>query len=301
MNNNYKFDIRPYLKHLIAMIIMVCGILHGFVMSAMSQQKANSQLTIMSFNVRYINQKDGVNSWANRKEKVAQVIASNKVDIAGLQEPWFDQITDLEQLLPGYAWIGWSRDDGKIKGEFTPVFYLKEKFDVLDKGVFWLSQTPEIPGSIGWDEKLPRTVIRILFSEKATGRKFWFFNTHLGGNIARTEGAKLLKSKIDVIAGDFPVIVTGDFNSVPESEPVQTMLNKNYRVLLEDAYNIAVKKNDEIYTDYWFDGENKDLKRIDYIFVNKQVNVMYHEIINKRIGKHYPSDHLAVKDELELQ
>jgi endonuclease/exonuclease/phosphatase family metal-dependent hydrolase len=268
------------------------------VLMAVSQQR--SQLTVMSFNVRYINEKDGINSWANRKEKVAEVIFSNQVDIAGLQEPWFDQITDLENLLPDYAWIGWSRDDGKTKGEFTPVFYLKEKFDVLDKGVFWLSSTPEMPGSIGWDEKLPRTVIKVLFREKSTGKQFWFFNTHLGGNIARTEGAKLLKSKIDEIASDLPVIVTGDFNSKPESEPIQAMLSTNYSVILEDAFNKALKKNDEKYTDYWFDGENKDLKRIDYIFVNKKIKVLYHEIINKRMGKYYPSDHLAIKAKIEI-
>ena len=196
--------------------------------------------------------------------------------------------------------ICWSRDDGKIKGEFTPVFYLKQKFDVLDKGVFWLSSTPEKPGSIGWDERLPRTVIWIRFKEKSTGKELYFFNTHLGGNVARSEGAKLLKTKIDEIAGNLPVIVTGDFNSKPESEPIQTMLSKNYRIILDDAFNKALNKNDEIYTDYWFDGENKDLKRIDYIFVSQSVKVFWHEIINKRMGSFYPSDHLPVKTEIEL-
>lgn len=282
------------------LILIFYGILFLLSSSVQAKQNAGQTLTIMSFNVRYKTPKDSLYPWQNRKEKVAEVISSNKVDIAGLQEPWFDQITDLEKLLPDYAWIGWSRDDGKIKGEFTPVFYLKNKFDVLDRGVFWLSSTPENPGSIGWDEKLPRTVIRILFREKSTGKQFWFFNTHLGGNIARTEGAKLLKTKIDEITGDFPVIVTGDFNSKPESEPIQIMLDKNYRIVLEDGFNKALKKNDEIYTDYWFDGENKDLKRIDYIFVNQKIRVLYHEIINKRMGKYYPSDHLAIKTEIEI-
>jgi endonuclease/exonuclease/phosphatase family metal-dependent hydrolase len=282
------------------LILTFYGILLLLSSSVQAQQNAAQKLTIMSFNVRYNTPKDSLYPWQNRKGKVAEVIASNKADIAGLQEPWFDQITDLEKLLPDYAWIGWSRDDGKTKGEFTPVFYLKDKFDVLEKGVFWLSSTPENPGSIGWDEKLPRTVIRILFSEKSTGKQFWFFNTHLGGNIARTEGAKLLKTRIDEIAGDLPVIVTGDFNSKPESEPVQIMLDKNYRIVLEDGFNKALKKNDEIYTDYWFDGENKDLKRIDYIFVNQKVKVLYHEIINKRMGRYYPSDHLAIKAVIEI-
>ncbi len=282
------------------LILIFYGILFLLSSSVQAQQNAAKTLTIMSFNIWYNTPKDSLYPLQNRKEKVAEVIKSNKVDIAGLQEPWFDQITDLEKLLPEYAWIGWSRDDGKIKGEFTPVFYLKDKFDVLDKGVFWLSSTPEIAGSIGWNEKLPRTVIRILFREKSTGKQFWFFNTHLGGNIARTEGAKLLKTKIDEISGDLPVVVTGDFNSKPESEPIQIMLDKNYRIVLEDGFNKAFKKNDEKYTDYWFDGENKDLKRIDYVFVNQKIRVLNHEIINKRMGKYYPSDHLAIKAEIEF-
>lgn len=278
-----------------SIILLLCASFPAF-----SQQSTKSNLTVMSFNVRYNTPKDSINAWQFRKEKVAEVISSSKVDIAGLQEPWFDQITDLEKLLPDYAWIGWSRDDGKTKGEFTPVFYLEEKFEVLESGVFWLSSTPEIPGSIGWDEKLPRTVIKILFREKSSGKQFWFFNTHLGGNLARTEGAKLLKIRIDEIAGDLPVIVTGDFNSKPDSEPIQIMLDKNYRVVLEDAFTIAGEKNDEIYTDYWFDGENKDLKRIDYIFVNRKIKVQRLEIINKRMGRFYPSDHLPVKAVIEL-
>ena len=282
------------------LLIVFCELLLSQSFPVLAQQNSAKPLTIMSFNIRYNTPKDSLNAWQYRKEKVAEVIASNNVDIAGLQEPWFDQITDLERLLPEYAWIGWSRDDGKTKGEFTPVFYLKEKFDVLQKGVFWLSETPEKAGSIGWDEKLPRTVIWILFREKATQKEFWFFNTHLGGNIAREEGAKLLKSKIDEMAGDLPVIVTGDFNSVPESEPIQTMLSKNYRVVLEDGFNKALKKNDEIYTNYLFDGNDKDLKRIDFIFVNQPVKILYHEIINKRMGKYYPSDHLAIKAEIKF-
>jgi len=296
-----KFMImRTYFTHLITYILIICGFLHLTVFQALSQQKAATQLTAMSFNVRYDTPKDSINSWQFRKEKVAEVIASNKVDIAGLQEPWINQILDLKKLLPNYGWIGWSRDNGKRKGEFTPIFYLKDKFIVVKKGVFWLSSTPEKVGSIGWDEKLPRTAIWIRFKEKSTGKEFYFFNTHLGGNIARAEGARLLKSKIDEIAGTLPVIVTGDFNSNPESEVYKTMTSETYKVKLEDTFFSTKKKNNEQFTDYWFDGENKDMKRIDYILVTSQFKVLYYEIINKRIGKYYPSDHLAVKAELEF-
>jgi endonuclease/exonuclease/phosphatase family metal-dependent hydrolase len=255
----------------------------------------------MSFNVRYNTPKDGINAWPNRKEKVAEVIRSNNVDIAGLQEPWKDQINDLKKLLPEYKWFGWSRDNGKSKGEFVPVFYKKDKFTVLDKGIFWLSDTPEKVGSKGWDVKYPRIVVWARFKDKQKGNEFYFFNTHLGGELARLESAKLLRRKIDQMTDGLPVIVTGDFNSTPDSKPHQIMVNnENYKMNLEDAFHSAKEKNDEQFTDYLFDGNSKDLKRIDYIFVSPQIKVLYHEIINKKIGKYYPSDHLAVKALIEL-
>ena len=282
--------------------VVIFVIFIGLVFPVVAQQlSSKSTLTVMSFNVRYINQKDGVNNWANRKEKVAEVITSNNVDIAGLQEPWKDQIRDLKKLLPEYAWFGWSRDNGKSKGEFVPIFYIKDKFAVIEKGIFWLSETPEKIGSKGWDVKYPRIVVWARFKEKLSGKEFYFFNTHLGGEIARFESAKLLRNKIDEMTDGLPVVVTGDFNSVPDSPPYETMIEGNYKVELVDAFHSAIEKNDEIYTNYLFDGNDKDLKRIDYIFVSPRIKVLCHEIINKRIGKYYPSDHLALKAELVLE
>ena len=107
--------------------VIIFVIFIGLAFPVLAQQSSSkSTLTVMSFNVRYINLKDGVNIWANRKEKVAEVITSNNIDIAGLQEPWKDQIRDLKKLLPEYAWFGWSRDNGKSKGEFVPIFYKKD-------------------------------------------------------------------------------------------------------------------------------------------------------------------------------
>jgi len=182
----------------------------------------------------------------------------------------------------------------------VPIFYKKDKFSIVEKGIFWLSETPEKIGSKGWDVKYPRIVVWARFKEKLSGKEFYFFNTHLGGDIARYESAKLLRNKIDDMADGLPVMVTGDFNSVPDSPPYETMINGNYKIALEDAFHSAIEKNDEIYTNYLFDGNDKDLKRIDYIFVSPEIKVLYHEIINKRIGKYYPSDHLALKAALEF-
>ena len=282
-------------------ILILGGLFIGIVLPAVSQQSSSkSVLTVMSFNVRYINSKDGINSWVNRKEKVAEVITSNNVDVAGLQEPWMEQIQDLQELLPKYNWFGWGRDKGNDEGEFTPIFYKKDKFKVLDKGIFWLSNTPEKVGSKGWDVKYPRMVVWGRFKNKQDGKEFYFFNTHMGGEVARYEGAKLLRSKIDQMSNGLPVVVTGDFNATPESKPYEVMISDDYTVGMEDAINVAKEKNAELFTNYLFDGNDKDLKRIDYIFVSPQITVLYHEIINKRMGKYYPSDHLALKAEVEL-
>ena len=291
-------DLKPLFKKC---ILISVGLYIGIGLPAVSQQpSAKSELTVMSFNVRYINTKDGVNIWANRKEKVAEVIASNNVDVAGLQEPWMDQIKDLQDLLSDYAWFGWGRDKGNEKGEFTPIFYKKEKFTVLDSGVFWLSLTPDIAGSKGWDVKYPRMVVWGRFKNKEDGKEFYFFNTHMGGEVAKFEGAKLLRVKIDQMTNGLPVVVIGDFNTTPDSKPYGIMISDDYDVDLEDALTVAKEKNNELYTNYLFDGNDKDLKRIDYIFVSPQISVLYHEIINKRIGKYYPSDHLAIKAEVEI-
>lgn len=286
----------------ISKLILISGVFFlGNILSGFSQEPSQKSVyTVMSFNVRYINDKDGVNSWANRKEKVAEVIRSNNIDIAGLQEPWKDQIKDLKKLLPEYAWFGWSRDNGKSKGEFCPIFYKKDKFTVLEKGIFWLSKTPKKVGSKGWDVKYPRMVVWGRFKDKTSGKELYFFNTHLGGQIARFESAKLIRTKIDEMADGLPVVVTGDLNSKPDSEVYETMVSNNYSVEIQDGFHTAIDKNNEQFTDYWFDGENTDLKRIDYIFVTPQIKVLYHEIINKRMGKYYPSDHLAIKAEIEI-
>jgi endonuclease/exonuclease/phosphatase family metal-dependent hydrolase len=281
-------------------LIVILGVLTGMISTAFSQsERQKLKLNVMSFNVRYNTPKDSINAWPYRKEKVAGVITSNNIDIVGVQEAWIDQIRDLRKLLPGYAWFGWSRDNGKRKGEFVPVFYKKDKFTVLEKGIFWFSETPEVAGSKGWDVKYPRIVVWARFKDKLEGKEFYFFNTHLGGEIARYESAKLLRSKIDQMTQGLGVIVTGDFNATPDSGPIDVMISDDYKVYLADALLVAKEKNDELFTNYLFDGNDKDLKRIDYIFVSQAMNVLYHEIINKRVGRYYPSDHLAVKVMLE--
>jgi endonuclease/exonuclease/phosphatase family metal-dependent hydrolase len=173
-----------------------------------------SGISVMTYNIWYANPDAGENIWENRREGVVQAILDQKTDIAGLQEVLYDQLTYLEEKLPDYAWMGAARDDGKQKGEFAPVFFKKQRFELLGSGNFWLSETPDSAGTLGWDAACVRIVTWAKFRERNSSSEFVVFNTHFDheGDTARLNSAMLLKEKIAAIAGDQPVIVTGDFN-----------------------------------------------------------------------------------------
>ena len=132
----------------------------------------------MTFNIRYGTANDGDNNWANRKEMACDVLRRHNPDIVGLQEALRSQIDDIRAALPQYAEIGCGRDDGKTKGEYSAILYRKDRLDVNDCGTFWLSDTPEVPGSTTWGNKITRICTWGRFIPKDPGRPFYMFNTH---------------------------------------------------------------------------------------------------------------------------
>lgn len=123
--------------------------------SIFAQEKEPQTLKAMTFNIRMDTPNDGINQWSNRKEWVAEVVFFNDVDIVGMQEVLHNQLVDLENLLPQYDYVGEGRE-GETKGEYSPIFYLKDRFKVLESGTFWLSETPYEKGVKSWDSSLPR-------------------------------------------------------------------------------------------------------------------------------------------------
>ena len=173
-----------------------------------------------SFNIRMHSKVDYKNGdgWTERREVMCDLVAFTAFDIFGAQEVCHDQLEYMLERLPEYDYIGVARDDGKKKGEYSPVFYRRDRFELLDSGTFWLSETPE-KVSYGWDAACRRVCSWGYFKDKQTKRKFWFFNTHMDhkGKIARVEGAKLVISKIKQMCGKgAKVILTGDFNVAQE-------------------------------------------------------------------------------------
>lgn len=232
--------------------------------------------------------------WTRRKEMVRDLIKKYSPDTFGLQEAhnrWMNYL--VKELGDTYDYVGVGRDNGKRKGEFSPVFYKKDKYEVIDKGNFWLSETPEKPG-LGWDAVCIRICSYAVLKDKVTGEKFAHFNTHLDhiGDVARSEGAKLIANRADMFKG-IPTIVTGDFNVNPQSGAYKTITQAGF----VDARTLDPNAND-IKTYNGFDVEPEEM--IDFIFVKYGFKVKSCNTITDKIDGKYVSDHYPVLAELEL-
>lgn len=202
---------------LLAMLILTISFPGVGQESAATVEKPNqsgSDLRTMSFNIRYDNPGDSANAWPNRIRRVAGMIRFYTPDLVGVQEALKSQIDALLAQVPDYAWYGRGRDDGADGGEFCPLLYRRDRLELLESATFWLSETPDIPGSRGWDAACNRVVSWGKFRDKSNENEFYFFNTHFdhAGPQARLQSAKLLRAKIGEIAGPSPVILTGDLN-----------------------------------------------------------------------------------------
>jgi endonuclease/exonuclease/phosphatase family metal-dependent hydrolase len=261
---------------------------------------AQTNVKVMSYNIRLDVASDGDNRWDLRKDKVAGLMNYYEPDFIGGQEVTHPQLEYLVNNLNGYSYIGVGRDDGKTKGEYSNIFYKKDKYEVLQQSTFWLSPTPDSI-SKGWDAAIVRVCTYGLFKDKKTKQLFWVFNTHFDhvGKTARLESAKLIVQKIEALnSKNYPVILTGDFNSHPEAAPMQHIAGKmqNARAISKLVYGPA---------DTWnaFRFNEKLNGTIDYIFVsnNKKISVAKFASITDSYDLKYPSDHLPVMASISIK
>lgn len=266
-----------------------------FVLLAMQFPAACAQqdvtLNIATYNLRMNTERDGANAWPHRKELVKSLVRYHDFDVLATQEGLPDQIADLE-AMPEYARVGVGREDGKHAGEHSAIFYKRQRFKLLRAGDFWLSETPDRP-SLGWDATCCHRIASwAQLQDRLNGRNFYVFSVHFDheGQVARRESAKLMLKKVKEIAGGEPVIVAGDFNSLPGSEQIATM-----KTLLADAFDITTKpRYGPAGTFNGFKIDSPLEERIDYIFVSPQVKVLsYATLTDSRHGR-FPSDHLPV-------
>ena len=251
----------------------------------------------MTFNIRYNNPNDSLDAWPYRKDKVGAQVLFHDIQLLGVQEALHDQVLDLQERLPGYKYFGVGRDDGKTKGEYAAIFYDTTRLQWLNGAVFWLSQTPEVAGSKGWDAAITRIVTWCKFKDRRSGKVFFAFNTHFDhmGKQARAESAKLLLRKVKEIAGNTPVIVTGDFNAIPTDEPVQIVTDMQNPDHLTDTKQISKMPH------YGPDGTFNAFKQkerddfpIDYVFIKNKVRILRHATLSQSWQGHFSSDHFPV-------
>lgn len=260
----------------------------------------SQQMNVITFNIRYNTLNDGVNAWPNRIEMVTGLLKFHEADLFGLQEALHEQILDVQKNMPDFEWFGVGRDDGEKGGEFSPIFYNKSKFILIESGTFWLSETPEKP-SKGWDAALNRIVTWGKFKSKVTGKIFYYYNTHFDhrGDEARKKSADLIAKKIREMAGNsgFPVILTGDFNLTPEAEGIANI--KKYLRDSRDISNSLPYGPTGTFNSFDWNAPMKD--RIDYVFVNEMVEVLKYGVLTDSKEMRWPSDHLPVYVKVQLK
>jgi endonuclease/exonuclease/phosphatase family metal-dependent hydrolase len=262
----------------------------------------------MTFNIRYDEPCDKENAWPNRKELVASMIRFHQADLVGVQEALERQMRDLERLLPDYAWVGVGRADGKAGGEFSAIIYRKSRFNLIESSTFWLSETPDVPGK-GWDAAYPRIVTWARLKDTTTGKIFFHFNTHFDhrGVRAREESARLLLKRIYTIAGQLPVVVTGDFNFNESSKGYEILTSKTLekeigsQASLRDARYLSQHGHHGPASTF---NEFKALvpeMKIDYVFIKGTVRVLQHGALSDTWNGRFPSDHLPVLAEIVIE
>jgi endonuclease/exonuclease/phosphatase family metal-dependent hydrolase len=256
-------------------------------------------VSVMTFNIRYDNPGDGIFGWENRRDLLFWVIKKYDPDILAMQEALSGQVADLAAELSAYDWAGVGRDDGLSGGEHVPVFFRKDRFRLASEGHFWLSQTPALPGSKGWDAACPRMLSWVRLEETGTGYHYYVFNTHLDhvGEQARRESARLITDSIRAIAGLSPVVLTGDLNDQRGSESLEIITQ-----LLADAGRVAEKSDTLSGTTFvGFPANIIGGSVIDHIFVSRHFSVEEYNITGDNNAGYYPSDHLPVMVRLKLK
>jgi endonuclease/exonuclease/phosphatase family metal-dependent hydrolase len=259
----------------------------------------------MSFNIRFGTANDGDNHWDKRQDLLAETIGLYSPDLLGVQEALDFQCEFLKTKLPEHQFIGRSRERNPTSGEFCGIFYRTERFELIDSGHFWLSETPDEPGSKSWDSSLPRMVswvrLRDRLSEDA---EFVFANTHFDhrGPEARLQSAKLIRKRL-IDESEWPFVMTGDFNCGFQSEPYQALVSppdSESRRVHDSFHDIHPKQTGrEGTTSQWNGSANG--ARIDWILHTGGFITLNADIDHLQQQGRFPSDHYPVNAILKLK
>lgn len=262
---------------------------------------SGADLKVMSFNIRVDTMLDVKDHWLVRRDLLVQTIHNFNPDLLGTQECQASQAEYLAQALPGYQFVGAGRNDGGRGGEMCAIFFKADRFRRLDYGSFWLSQTPQVPGSKSWGSWFPRMVTWVKLRPADGGPDFYFFNTHLdiAGDFARTEQARLLHQQIARIARAAPVVITGDFNADEGTLPYQVLTASRSPRFADTLRAVQPQPLPGEGTRHGFLGVQHG-PRIDWILTSSHFTTITATIDRTNAGVWYPSDHFPVTAVLRL-
>ena len=237
-------------------------------------------LYVGEFNIRYDNEKDTEqgDGWEVRCPVVCDILKVESFDIFGSQEVLHNQLEDILAALPEYGYVGVGRNDGKTEGEYAAIFYKMDRIKCLSSGHFWLSETPEIVGSKGWDAKYPRICTWGQFKDRRTGKKFWMFNLHMDhrGVEARKQSAMLVMERIKTMCGNQPYILLGDFN-VDQFNPIYPMMMESG--MFVDCHDAAAVRFAPTGSMNYFKPDFKTNSRIDHVLVSDDFDVLDYTLL----------------------
>jgi endonuclease/exonuclease/phosphatase family metal-dependent hydrolase len=272
------------------------------------------ELKVMSFNIRYSYgrpQEDvAANDWTDqehpRRERVIRVIRENLPDILGVQEARHLQIEDLQKALSEFDFYGIGRDDGKTEGEYSGIFYRKDRFKQLDAGSFWLSATPEKPGTTFYTapDAVPRIASWVRLADNKSGREIFVLNMHWDhiSGPAREQSGRLVRTRLEDLAEGLPTIVMGDLNSHEDSKAVKELLGAKDAVgrrLVDSFRALHSERTDEESTFSAWNGRTGG-SRIDFILHTDDFTPTAAAIVRTSYDGHWPSDHYPVTAKLRF-
>lgn len=289
---------------------VVC-VLGAVLVAAASRGRADEtvepEVRVMTFNIRYGTAEDGDNHWDRRKEWLVETVRDFQPDLLGTQETLAMQRDYLQEKLAGYECLGAGREDGAEQGEMMALYFRRDRFEKVEGGHFWLSETPSVVGSKSWDSSLPRMVtwVKLRDRQRPDGKRIVFFNTHFDhlGKTARLESARLVRRQIATIGKDCALILTGDFNTDEASPPYQALFDveNGEASPLVDSYRVAHPERAAAEGTFsGFQATQIDGARIDWIGVSRDWQVVSADIDRTAREGRTPSDHFPVKAALRL-
>jgi endonuclease/exonuclease/phosphatase family metal-dependent hydrolase len=286
------------MKKLLFVVLVALMVVPGGGIYAKKKGKRAS-FVVATFNVRVDTPADGNNAWKYRKDMVNDLVRFHNFDIFGVQEAFAHQMDDICRMEE-YDAIGLGRDGG-TNGEHSAIVYKKDKFILLDKGDFWYSQTPDVPGK-GWDATCCNRICSWgKFKDRESGKVFFFFNSHFDhqGKVARRESSKLLLQRIREIAKGYPVFSVGDYNAEPDSEPMMILVQSGELLNSYETTQTPPYGTSGTFHNYKHQGPFE--RRIDHILHSAGISVLKYGTLNETPGGRFPSDHYPVMVEVEFQ